>query len=497
MSDSPIILSVIMIVRNEEKNIASCLDSVKDLADEIIVVDTGSVDNTKNIASQYGAKIFEQEWENNFSKARNRSIKEANGKWLLWIDADDIVPKESHFQILNALDKSNVAYSFVIENMFMGRKGQEFRQIRLFNKEDNLNFEGHIHESLSNSIKRNRIKIINLDTRIIHTGYNNEQERKNKTNRNLKILEEEYKRYPNEPAVIMELGNSYYQIGNYNKAIEFYKKIPDNTQDIQSDIYKLIDSLIGNTYYKMGKYEKAKLYFLKSIDKSPDLISPYFYLGKISIEEKDAETAYKMFKKVINLDNQISTIAHDFSGMKSYAYAFNANFNFLKGKFKEALNLFVEADSKYKEHAFKYGAAGETAIKAGDNQKAKYFFEKGNLNSDLTSQNYSDYGVLLWNNGETNKAIEAFEKSLEMNNENSSAMDNYIDVIHNTKKYNRGNIFLKNLEIKSNIPMEIKFFRANILKWAGNVKESKDLALELLKLAPNNQNIKDFLKELK
>ena len=72
-------LSLCMIVRNEERHIKRCLESVKGLVDEIIIVDTGSTDNTVSIAKRLGANVYLHEWENDFSKARNESLKYANG----------------------------------------------------------------------------------------------------------------------------------------------------------------------------------------------------------------------------------------------------------------------------------------------------------------------------------------------------------------------------------------------------------------------------------
>lgn len=80
-----------MIVKDEEKVIARCLDSVKDLVDEIIIVDTGSTDKTKEIVSQYTNKIYDFEWCNDFSKARNFSFSKATKDYIMWLDADDVI----------------------------------------------------------------------------------------------------------------------------------------------------------------------------------------------------------------------------------------------------------------------------------------------------------------------------------------------------------------------------------------------------------------------
>lgn len=88
-------LSLCMIVRNEEQNLSECLDSVKNVVDEIIVIDTGSTDETVGIAESYGAQVEHFPWCDDFSKARNESIKYASGDWILWLDADERLLPES------------------------------------------------------------------------------------------------------------------------------------------------------------------------------------------------------------------------------------------------------------------------------------------------------------------------------------------------------------------------------------------------------------------
>ena len=91
-----ITISLCMIVKNEEKILARCLDSIKAMVDEIIIVDTGSTDNTKAIASQYTDKVYDFKWVDDFSKARNFAYSKATMDYQMWMDADDIFPESQH-----------------------------------------------------------------------------------------------------------------------------------------------------------------------------------------------------------------------------------------------------------------------------------------------------------------------------------------------------------------------------------------------------------------
>ena len=108
-----------MIVKNEELNLAKCLMSVKPVADEIIVVDTGSTDKTKAIASALGAKVFDFPWTNDFSEARNYSLSKASGDWILVLDADEMVSPLDHDKLkklINRKAEKRVAYTMVTRN---------------------------------------------------------------------------------------------------------------------------------------------------------------------------------------------------------------------------------------------------------------------------------------------------------------------------------------------------------------------------------------------
>ena len=105
--------SLCMIVRDEERYLAGCLESVVDLVDEIVVVDTGSTDSTPDIARRFGARVFNFQWVDDFSAARNESLRHATGEWIFWLDADERLdaPNRRKFQqLLTKLENQNAAF---------------------------------------------------------------------------------------------------------------------------------------------------------------------------------------------------------------------------------------------------------------------------------------------------------------------------------------------------------------------------------------------------
>ncbi len=144
-------LSLCMIVRNESKNLARCLDSVQGIVDEIVIVDTGSQDNTKEIALSYGAMVYDYEWHDDFAAARNQANSYANGEWILSLDADEeVVLQEDlrvHLKAQRASILCNTLYRYQtrVDSDELIREGYYFR---LFRRDPKLGFKGRLHEQL-------------------------------------------------------------------------------------------------------------------------------------------------------------------------------------------------------------------------------------------------------------------------------------------------------------------------------------------------------------
>jgi len=144
-------ISLCMIVKNESKNLARCLDSVHSIVDEIIIVDTGSEDNTREIALSYGANVYEYEWCDDFASARNFAISYARGEWILSLDADEEINLTVDLSIyLKSLSHSilcNMIYRYQIFS-----DSDEFIEdgyyFRLFRRDQDLSFRGRLHEQL-------------------------------------------------------------------------------------------------------------------------------------------------------------------------------------------------------------------------------------------------------------------------------------------------------------------------------------------------------------
>jgi len=270
-------LSVCMIVKNEEKNITDCLESIKDIADEIIVVDTGSEDKTKEVVLKYTSKIYDFEWIDDFSAARNFSLSKATGDFILWVDADDIV--ENPEDILPLLKQSFDVHDFKI---IYGN--DTFHHARLFRNFRNIYFNGRVHEypvldSLfqsagipSHFLAHQRVTKIN----VIHKTEKHSTE--DRSERNYRILKKELEEDPKNARALFYLGNSLKEMAQYDAAIETYRKYLEIATWV--DERWMAQKNIGNILLWQKKPQTAIEEFTKAISIDSRWAESYYYIGE-------------------------------------------------------------------------------------------------------------------------------------------------------------------------------------------------------------------------
>ncbi|MBK1813407.1 glycosyltransferase [Clostridium sp. YIM B02505] len=354
-------VSLCMIVKNEEEYLPRCLNSVKDIVNEIIVVDTGSTDRTVEIAKEFGSKVYFFQWNNNFSEARNESLKYATKDWILIIDADEEIYEEDQklFKVLlnSKLDEYAI-YNFQGVSYSGNSIDENNKTInlnpRLFKNNLGIHYEGAIHNQLIYNKKN--YNVICEDVKIHHYGYLNERIiSTDKRNRNLAILKDQFGKDPNDKFVCFNLGNEYAALGDLNKALELYYKAYDNF-DANTGYSAMLIIRMVYLNYDMGRYTEAlriieegtryyadctDLYFLKSevykvlrkpilrikalekcieIGDSPAQLKffsgtggfkAYYELGNIYLELRDFDTAYNYYVKAMQSEPGFITPIYD------------------------------------------------------------------------------------------------------------------------------------------------------------------------------------------
>lgn len=217
-------ITLSMIVKNEEKYLKNCLESVKDVVDEIVIVDTGSTDGTINIANDFKAKVYTFNWIDDFSAARNFALSKSSRDWILYLDADERLDEKSKIELKKIIKSDEtLGIKCLVKSLDEnGGASQMMRYTRLFKNSSSIKFTGKVHEQIENSLVENNYQIINSDIEIIHLGYSvKKEELKNKANRNLDILLREFEN--NKSAYnSYQIANSYSILNNSQQANKYY-----------------------------------------------------------------------------------------------------------------------------------------------------------------------------------------------------------------------------------------------------------------------------------
>lgn len=338
-------LSVCMIVKNEAKNIGRCLESIVHVADEIIVVDTGSIDNTKEIAKIYGVKIYDFKWIDDFSKARNYSISKASGNWILILDGDDQFEKEDTDKLLNIINNPDEGDIFVFNTIcYLGDApgNEKIMNVntRLFKNRPEIRYQGRIHEGV---IPQNKNIVTKLsDIRIYHYGYLNTCVKdQNKRERNMRILKKELEESPDSPYWLFCVGNEYFALNQLDKALECFLSSYEkgNIQDIYMP--KVLIRIIM-IYDALGQLDEALKYIDKTLQYYPQYTDVEFIRAGIYKKLGYVTRAIKSFQQCLKLGEPPSTL-NFLMGVGSYkSYYELGNLFYEVSDYDEALKMYNE-----------------------------------------------------------------------------------------------------------------------------------------------------------
>jgi glycosyltransferase involved in cell wall biosynthesis len=310
-------LSICTIVRDEAANLDGLISGIPLGRAEWIVVDTGSRDATVEILLQAGIRTHPFAWCDDFSAARNESLRLATRGWILWIDADDRLDEAFWETLEPLLDGPKRAYRFIIRSPRENSRGDCFRQIRLFPNHVGAAFEGRIHEQLGTSLLKLGVPVENADPEILHMGYDTAAKRGAKLKRNRALLEVERKIHPRDPAVAMEYGNCLYQSGDYADAKAAYLSFLPAAQPRAcgeppaDEVLRHFPTLLAETCLKQGLDEDAGEWFRLAARWNPADIMPLYWLGKQALAKHNVHGALEYLYAVLDRPVSVGRVATD------------------------------------------------------------------------------------------------------------------------------------------------------------------------------------------
>ena len=204
---------------------------MRGLFDEIVVVDTGSKDRTREIAQEFGARVFDFVWVDDFAAARNAALARATGDYAFWLDADDVLdpPQRTQLERLLAGLRPDEQAAYVVKCSCdpepNGNGGQTVvDHIRLFPLREDVRWTYRVHEQILPALRRVNVPVKWTDVTVRHTGYTDAALRERKLQRDSKILEEELAERPDDPFVLFNLGSIAVERQDWRAALDFLRR---------------------------------------------------------------------------------------------------------------------------------------------------------------------------------------------------------------------------------------------------------------------------------
>jgi O-antigen biosynthesis protein len=308
-------LSVCMIARDEEEYLPQCLMSLQPVADEIILVDTGSTDRTREIAQAFGAHVFDVAWTNDFSEARNFSLSKANGQWVLVHDADEVLSSRDYDKLRTLLRQASsrsVAISFVTRSYTtnsslegwtanQGKYPEEEAgtgwipsvKVRLIPNDDRFRFENPVHELLEPSLIRAKVDFKPCKIPIHHYGPLITKRKRAKGEMYYLLGKQKLEAAGKDTSAIRELAIQAGVLGRYNEALRLWEEYATSTPK-------------ANAYYNMsichletGQFEQALIAAKKALDLDGTSKEAIFHYANASLCAGDIGDAISSLEGLI------------------------------------------------------------------------------------------------------------------------------------------------------------------------------------------------------
>lgn len=322
------VISLCMIVKNEADCLPRCLKSVKDIADEIIIVDTGSTDETVQEANKFGAQVIMIPWKGDFSHARNAGLNRARGTWILFLDADEELDGDDLEQLRICAEHQEFEAFFL---QIYNHSGETINSptatvnpiIRMFRNRPEYRFRGCIHEQIISSIlERQPDAALHITSvKIHHYGYaGTVVADKDKIRRNLQLLEKALVEHPDDPFHHYNIGVEYMRMNDWHAALTHHQESLSLAPPETSYIH-LLYKYIACCHFHLGNNREAIDVCDKGLTFFPDYTDLYHLKGTILLASNRKQEAKEMY--LIALQKGSSPLLyHTDAGTGTYLSAF-------------------------------------------------------------------------------------------------------------------------------------------------------------------------------
>jgi len=376
-------LSLCMIVKNEEACLPQVLESVQPIVDEMVILDTGSSDRTIDIATDYGARVYHFQWCNDFSAARNHALRYVRGKWVLVLDADEVLTPEIIPEIQQAIKSDRNLVINLIRQEVGATQSPYSLVSRLFRHHPDIYFSRPYHSIVDDSVsqllqREPDWQVISLSTvGILHYGYQpGAIAALDKYTRAKTAMEGFLADHPNDSYLCSKLGALYVQIGQVEEGITLLKRGFTDAQVDASVLFELHYHL-GNAYTKQNQLQLAADHYQDAI-KQPILpqlkLGAYNNLGNLLFGVGDLTTAKRAYQTTVKIDPSFA-VGYNHLGMTLKAL----------GQWESAITAYEKAIQLNPDYADAYQNLGVVLFKLGRIPESLAAFESAIARHQVTN----------------------------------------------------------------------------------------------------------------
>ncbi|MCP4567843.1 MAG: tetratricopeptide repeat protein [FCB group bacterium] len=495
-------ISACLIVKNEEYFLPRCLRSIRDMVDEIILVDTGSDDRTVEIASEFDCKIYHFPWTGDFSAARNHSLKQATKDWIFIIDADEEVPSgdaPQYQQLVNREDLKMISLSVYNQSPESGELSSVATSVRLFRRELNLGYMGIVHNRL---ITPPDITKVQSKLRLYHYGYDLPREiQDKKLERTRMLLEKQLADNADDLFAnfnmiqVLRSHQQSYRPEISQKIIEYADRVIDSPES-KLDMY--FGHHLMTLYQKaaalatLKRYDEAEDCCRKALKIRPDYLDVLLTLGHIynntnrPAQAREYYHLYLDYQQKYNPDREKRAIVIHHLKNRHHAWYGLADLADREKNGEEALRCFNHALETREPYLDTYCRLGKLYLDKGDLETAEEVFLKEKNCQESSATASFGLGSVRERLGDIVEAVRYYREAVELAPDNALMRHHLGKVLLSSERSENGkNEIMAALDSLPANPI-LAYDAANHLFEAGEIDTAAELYERVLTLQPDN-----------
>lgn len=253
-------ISVCIITKNEESNLKKCLEAIAPYPFEVIVVDTGSTDGTRQIAIDHGAHVYDFEWIKDFSAARNFSISKASNDWILVLDSDEFVTTLDYDALIRFQTEHPTSIGRLTRTSPDAKNNKTIDHVERFFNRKVYHYERPIHEQVT-PIENILVENVTIPVSVDHCGYISSELLDEKAARNNEILFSYLENHPDDIYTYFQIGQSFFMLSDFNNAIFYFEKALSYDLVPDAEYVQMLVTDYGYSLLFTNQIEKATLFF--------------------------------------------------------------------------------------------------------------------------------------------------------------------------------------------------------------------------------------------